>query len=119
MWLVGVVTQNFHRHTHLAIYFHTSAPPPIKISFLHLCNVNIKVLQDCSLTILYHINVSVHLMLTSKCCQIAVQKPDDCIGREIGGGGAEEAIAQQKILGIGGGGKGVLSPLLKIWLDHT
>ena len=36
MWLVGVVTQNFRRHTHLAIPFHTSAPP-IKISFLHLC----------------------------------------------------------------------------------
>ena len=27
MWLVGVVTQNFRRHTHLAIPFHMSAPP--------------------------------------------------------------------------------------------
>ena len=27
-WLVGVVTQNFRQHTHLAIPFHTSAPPP-------------------------------------------------------------------------------------------
>ena len=28
VWLVGVVTQNFRQHTHLAIPFHTSAPPP-------------------------------------------------------------------------------------------
>ena len=39
VWLVGVVTQNFHPHTHLAIPFYTSAPP-IKISFLHLCSVS-------------------------------------------------------------------------------
>ena len=28
--LVGVVTQNFCQHTHLAIPFHTSAPPQSK-----------------------------------------------------------------------------------------
>ena len=30
VWLVGVVTQNFRPHTHLAIPFYTSAPPPSK-----------------------------------------------------------------------------------------